>query len=345
VNSFPFDRPIYLYHSTSDDVFRNLAREEFLFDHLPEGSKALLLYVDSPAIVFGKHQNPWRECSLAVLRERGIPIARRISGGGTVYHDLGNLNFSFVLPKEGFNRHKNLTYVAAALGRLGVEAEINDRYDIYAGGKKVSGNAFCFRRERALHHGTLLVRSKLKDLRGALVGMKGIETFAVESRPAQVVNLADIEPRVTLDAIAEALVEEVVTGWSGTEDVHGSAVYRIGDEQPDNEEVLELDHRNRSAGWLFDRTPRFTIELDPPDGTFGRRDEVDNTHRRLRLTVDKGRIESVTTEATAPGPDDLSSILTTSLEGLHFDSETIAQALERNPKLTRLTSWFRELGL
>jgi len=170
---------LYIYESSSHDVYLNLAREEYLFDNLPKGSRSFLVYVDSPSIVFGKHQNPWRECSVAVLKEQGIPLARRISGGGTVYHDLGNLNFSFLLPKTGFDRRKNLALIVQSLGRLGIRAEISERHDIMVGNQKISGNAFCFRRERALHHGTLLIRSELDALHGSLAGTVGIETFAV----------------------------------------------------------------------------------------------------------------------------------------------------------------------
>ena len=204
---------VYLYRSTSSDVYLNLAREEYLLERLPETSHGLLLYVNSPSVVFGKHQNPWRECSVVALRDRGIPLARRISGGGTVYHDLGNLNFSFLLPKEGFDRRRNLETVVRALTSLGIEARISSRHDLTVDGGKISGNAFCFRRGRALHHGTLLIHSELGQLKGALKGSAGIETFAVESNPSPVVNLRRLQPALTVEGVGNEIMAEVAGSW------------------------------------------------------------------------------------------------------------------------------------
>ncbi|MBT3275115.1 MAG: lipoate--protein ligase family protein, partial [Spirochaetales bacterium] len=179
-----------VFLSNSNDPYRNLAMEEFLLDNFSGEAALLFLYTNASSVVIGKHQNPWLEISLKELDSRQIPLVRRISGGGTVYHDLGNLNFSFIGKKAGFDRKKNLELVARAVSMLGVAAVVTDNYDLYAAGKKISGNAFCFRRDKVLHHGTLLIDADLDGLRLLLnPPEQGISTHAVRSRPAETANL------------------------------------------------------------------------------------------------------------------------------------------------------------
>lgn len=327
VNELPNARGTYLCRSSSNDVYLNLAREEYLFDHLPDGSLALLLYVDSPSVVFGKHQNPWRECSIAALRERRIPLARRISGGGTVYHDLGNLNFSFILPKEGFDRRGNLAMVVRALQRLGVAARISERHDLLIGDRKISGNAFCFRRSKALHHGTLLVRSRLEELQDSLDGMPDIHTFAVESKRAPVMNISELDSRLEIPAVSAALGEEVQATWGGS-------IRRIEEEALEVPEVEALSERNRSVEWIFDRTPGFTVVLAVPAAPI----------LRLKLTVDRGRIVADTFPESEGFTARQLTRLSGLLSGLRFDSEAMAEALSRDGEFAHLAEWVRRQG-
>lgn len=341
MNSFTSGAGLYRYDSTSNDVYCNLAREEYLFDALPEGTRAIILYVDSGAVVYGKHQNPWRECSVRELQRRGIPLARRISGGGTVYHDLGNLNFSFLLPKEGFDRRANLALVVRALRRVGVQATISDRHDLLLGGRKISGNAFCFRRNRALHHGTLLVRSKLEALRGALVGLSGIESFAVRSNPSPVVNIGDLHPAAEIKTIAESIAEEFTAEWGGERAGAGAAgPHRIDEAELDDARVDELERRNRTVEWLLDRTPKFTLSLGVPRGLVSE-DKGAKEIVPLRLDVEKGRISADSSHVGDRGEESRIEEALRTIVGLRFDSCEIADALEAQPGLSALAGWFR----
>src|SRR6185369_6114963 len=124
-----------IYRLSSSSPWLNLAREETLLDTLPPESSALVLYVNSPCVVLGRHQNPLREAKLAELDRRGVPLVRRPSGGGTVWHDEGNLNWSLLLPKDGYDRAAVTAAVAAALAPLGLDLQTGEKGDLFLGEK------------------------------------------------------------------------------------------------------------------------------------------------------------------------------------------------------------------
>lgn len=245
----------------------NLALEEYLLETPPphlEGSPLLLLYQNSPAVVIGKNQNPWQEVPLPVLAGGNPPLYRRISGGGAVYHDLGNLNFAFIRPQEGFSKEGNLDLVRRALARLGLAAERTPRGDLLVDGWKVSGNALCYRRGRVLHHGTLLVDADLGALRRSLLpgtpqaeiseGLS-IDTKAVASVPMAVANLRDFLPPLEMAEVVEALAREAGGG-------NGKVPSRVFVPGPEIWE--DLENRRRRHGnpdWLFGMTPAFTCRF------------------------------------------------------------------------------------
>lgn len=254
------------YRFASHDPFANLAREELLFEGLEPGASALVLYVNRPSIVLGKHQNPLREVRLDEASRRGVPLVRRSSGGGTVWHDEGNLNWSWLGPKTDYDRGAVSRTVAEALGVCGVDLEVGEKGDLFWNEKKVSGAAYLFKRDRVLHHGTLLCRARLDDLRGVL-GPTGtlVEWVGVASRPMAVANLG-----IDVDAAAQALV----VGWGGP-------VVGEGRGNP----AFEAAVTDRAAAladpaWLWDQTPAFTWEGPTSLGSG-------------RFRVVSGRVESV----------------------------------------------------
>lgn len=193
------------------DASLNLALEEYCLLNLPIDETYLLFYVNAPSIIIGKHQNTLEEIDTDFVEERGIRVVRRISGGGAVYHDLGNLNFSFIRrydPKH-FNNYREFTGpVVAALGELGVQAELSGRNDILVDGRKVSGNAQAVRRDRMVSHGTLLFRSVLEDVVHALKPKPGkMVSKGIQSIRSRVVNIGDFLPRtVDMEAFRSALL-------------------------------------------------------------------------------------------------------------------------------------------
>ena len=180
------------------DPFFNLATEEYLLKNTRE--EYLILYIDKPSVIIGKHQVAHREADTEYITKNNIPVIRRISGGGTVYHDQGNLNFTFIINgKKGtqIDFRKYTLPVINFLSALGVEAKFEGKNDLKVNGLKISGNAEHIYHERVLHHGTLLFDSQLDVLKKSLREDKShYSTRAVSSNPSSVVNLKKVIPGI-----------------------------------------------------------------------------------------------------------------------------------------------------
>lgn len=252
------------------DIYRNLAVEEGLLNHATH-LPILFLYVNAPCVVIGKNQNPWRECRLSLMEQEGVALARRISGGGAVYHDEGNLNVSMILPRAEYRSTKPYELIFQALATFGIQGSKERRNSLTMDGEKFSGQAFCFRGGRVLHHGTLLVNSDLDRL-GRYLGAEvdGIQTKAVASIPAEVTNLSSFASGLNVRTLSTALIETFremygngrVEGWN--------------DGMVPEEEILPLVEKHSSTDWTLGRTPRFQVNLNGQ-----------------RLEVEKGRIANL----------------------------------------------------
>lgn len=200
--------------SPSTDPRWNLALEQYVFDALPRDKSYFMLWQNHNTIVVGKYQNTAAEINGKVVRDEGITVVRRLSGGGAVYHDLGNLNFTFITDapdaaKIDFRRFCEA--VVDALADLGVMAEINGRNDITIEGKKFSGNSQYLREGRVMHHGTLMFRSDLTVLSRALaVDREKLSAKGIPSVVSRVTNIGDhLPPEVTIDDLREALLRHI----------------------------------------------------------------------------------------------------------------------------------------
>ncbi|MAW40308.1 MAG: hypothetical protein CMF27_05225 [Kiritimatiellaceae bacterium] len=229
------------------DVFTHLAWEEYLMEEV--SGPVLMLWQSACAVVIGKNQNPWRECRLALMEEEGVPLARRCSGGGTVYHDEGNLNYCIVTDREAYREAQAFETVLDALSRVGADASLACKSNIRVSEGKVSGTAFAFRKGRVLHHGTLLLDSDLDRLERYLASECAvIETHAVASVPAKVANLG-----VSVEQMKEALRAAFQDHYEGViRDVVMPEAAQI---------QVRLD-KLRSDAWIWGTTPRFSIEVD-----------------------------------------------------------------------------------
>lgn len=200
-----------LLESSRTDPFWNLALEEYLFENPGKDRRCLFLWQNDRTIVVGKNQNTAAEINGDYVKERGIHVVRRLSGGGAVYHDLGNLNFTFM---EDAGDERKIDFgrfcrpVTEALRSFGVEAELSGRNDMTVGGKKFSGNAQYFRNGRVLHHGTILFASDLTVLEQALkVDREKIVSKGIASVTGRVTNLKELlPPGVTLDDLKQRLL-------------------------------------------------------------------------------------------------------------------------------------------
>ena len=201
-----------VYVAQSTDPFYNLAVENWLFRDMLNDTPILYLWQNDPCVVIGRAQNPWRECNINALNTVKVPVIRRQSGGGTVYHDLGNLNYTVIAPKTNYDKINNLNMIIEVLASIGVSAFPSDRNDIlveYQGDDyKISGSAFRETKDKAFHHGTLLINTQTQDLYQYLHHNidKSLSTKGVHSKRAQVINLSQIQANISPDKILQAFL-------------------------------------------------------------------------------------------------------------------------------------------
>jgi lipoate-protein ligase A len=247
-----------IVQSQSTDVYRNLALEEWLLDHAEGRGPVLFLCVNAPCVVIGKNQNPWRECRLSRMQQEGVLPARRISGGGGGVHDEGNLNAGVIVPRAEYHEDRQYEWILRTLRTFSIFAERLGKNALAVDGKKFSGQAFCFRRQHTLHHGTLLVNSDLDRLHRLLgAEVDGIETRAIASVPSAVMNLAEARPDLTTEALSGVLVETFKEMYGRRE----MPAHWTDEEVPDAELVPAVETLS-SDEWIYGRTPAFTVEME-----------------------------------------------------------------------------------
>jgi len=197
---------LYYYESHSLSPYYNLALEDILRSQLPPGGAVLYLWKNDHTVVIGKHQSAYHECDLEAIRADGVSLARRKTGGGAVFHDAGNLNFTFLNRREDYDLNRNFEILLEALKAVGVPAVLSGRNDLTAEGLKFSGNAFFKSAQVAYHHGTLMVEVSMEKLARYLrVSPLKLRSKAVASVRSRVVNLCQICPALTLEALTQSL--------------------------------------------------------------------------------------------------------------------------------------------
>ena len=233
----------YMILSTHDP-YLNLAIEEYVFENLQEN--IFILWQNEPCVVIGKNQNPYAEIDISVARDKNVKIVRRITGGGAVYHDLGNINYTFISSAcdDGIDFSRFTAPIISALATMGISASLGGRNDIEVDGKKISGNAQCRKGNRVLHHGTLLFDSDLEFLSGILlVDPEKIQAKAIKSTRARVCNINELLPtKIDVVKFMRLISEHVIRELSAepmTLDI--------------NQKIKELEARNRSEEWIFPR--------------------------------------------------------------------------------------------
>lgn len=310
---------IFVDNLNQHDPTINLALEEYVLRSAQTDEDMLLFYINGPSIIIGRHQNTIEEINTSYVTQHGIHVVRRLSGGGAVYHDLGNLNFSFITGSqpENFTNFKKFTEpVIQGLLKLGVRAELSGRNDILADGRKVSGNAQYISKGRMASHGTLLFNTDLSQVAEAL-NVRGdkITSKGIKSVRSRVANISEfLSQPMDIDAFKRYLLVHLFDGLAepptlplGEDD--WAAVRRLADE------------RYRSWDWNYGRSPDFNVQ---------KRQRFASGEIDARLDVQKGVIRSVRFFGdyfAEVEPEGLEQILV----GVRYQPEEIQRALQDIP--------------
>jgi len=273
--------------------YENLAMEAYLLESVPEGCCILYLWQNKKTVVIGKNQNCWKECNVSNLENDGGYLVRRLSGGGAVFHDLGNLNFTFLICKEDYDVDRQLDVILRAVNLLGIHAEKSGRNDITVDGRKFSGNAFYSNGGHCYHHGTLLVNVDMEKMSCYLnVSQDKLESKGVESVKSRVTNLIDLCPAVT----PELMKEKLLLAFA---EVYGIAPKKLDGKSLDKKRISELTQTFSSWDWIFGKKIAFTFDAE-------RRFPWGNI--QMQLQVDRGMIEQSAVYSDAMNEDLISKI-------------------------------------
>ncbi len=294
----------------------NLALEEYALKHINTGEDFLLFYINEPSIIIGKNQNTVEEINGAYVKEHGIHVVRRLSGGGAVYHDLGNLNFSFITKDDGqsFHNFRKFTEpVVQALHSLGVDAQLTGRNDIQVGERKISGNAQFVTKGRMFSHGTLMLASEIENVVSALnVNQDKIKSKGVKSIRSRVANISEFlaEP-ITMDEFKRKLLVSIFGG-------EGIPEYQLS--EAEWAAVRQLaDERYRSWDWNYGKSPAFNIRKT------GRLEGIGTFD--LRLDVAGGVIAGAVIYGDFFGAEDAAEFAA-KLQGVRYEESAVEKLLE-----------------
>ncbi|MFC4388692.1 lipoate--protein ligase [Gracilibacillus marinus] len=300
------------------DPHINLAIEEYVLKQFGEKDSYLLFYINEPSIIIGKNQNTIEEINTNYVDENGIHVVRRLSGGGAVYHDQGNLNFSFITKDDGNSFHNFAKFtepVVEALRELGVPAELKGRNDLVADGKKISGNAQFTTKGRMFSHGTLMYDSEIEHVVKSLkVKTEKIESKGIKSIRSRVTNISEfMEEKLSMEAF-KAHILKYIFNVDNLEDV---PEYVLTEEDWANIHQLSKE-RYQQWDWNYGKSPKFNIQHSHkfPAGL------VD-----VRFDVHKGIIENCNIYGDFFGVGDVSE-LADAFIGVRYDRQAIEEALQ-----------------
>lgn len=303
---------LYYHIGTSGDPYYNLALEQFLMETVPEDCCILYLWQNRKTVVIGRNQNPWKECRTTELAKDGGHLARRLSGGGAVYHDLGNLNFTFLVSKKNYDLDRQMQVILGGCRGVGIEAELTGRNDVTVEGRKISGNAYYDSKGKAYHHGTLLIDVNPQDLARYLTPSKAkLQSKGVDSVRSRVLNLREKLPELTIAGMQEQLI-------AAFSRVYGLPVSRLPEDYIDGAAVEALRARNASWEWNYGRMCRtaFRCEEKFSWGSF-----------ELQLEVDNGLVREALVHTDAMDWT-LAEPLRLSLLGCRFRTEALVAAVQ-----------------
>jgi lipoate-protein ligase A len=311
-----------IVESKSHDPWHNLALEEYIMHNMPDNNSiALYLWQNQNTVVIGRNQNAWAECKTGLLEEEGGRLARRTTGGGAVFHDLGNLNFSIVLPENIFDLENSFEVVLSAVRETGINAERSGRNDILFQGAKFSGNAFRKDKGFGLHHGTLLVNSEYERVaRYLTVSPSKLAAKGIQSVRSRIVNLQSINPNVSTSVLKAAMETAFINHFCGLSEAssNGMQIIRLTDQDYVKDDSFnQIEKKFASWEWRYGQSIKFDAEIEQ---------RFDWGMVKLGLVVKQGIIESAELYSDALDSDLISS-LPECMVGVRFISADLAAAL------------------
>ncbi|GAA5521377.1 lipoate--protein ligase [Aliifodinibius salicampi] len=307
---------IFIHNEHNTDPHLNLALEEYALRNFDHDYDYLLFYINSPSIIIGRNQNTLEEINHEYVEDNEINVVRRISGGGAVYHDTGNLNFSFITnyDKKNLNNFRKFTSpIIRVLQSLGVNAELQGRNDIVANDRKISGNAQYSTVKRMFSHGTLLFDTDLAEVSKALdVKMNKIESKGHKSVRSRVANISEfLTEEMNIHTFREKLLEGLY------KDREKFETYHLTNSEWDA--VYELKEKKYSQwDWNFGKSPKFNIQRE-------RRFDIGEID--LRLDVAKGYIKNLKIYGDFFGNKPIKQ-LEDHLQGARYHRQDLSQRLK-----------------
>lgn len=327
--------------SDSYDPWFNLAVEETIFRQMPTTQRVLFLWRNADTVVIGRAQNPWKECNTARMEQDNVRLARRSSGGGAVFHDLGNTCFTFMAGKPEYNKSVSTALVLSALHDLGIHAVASGRNDLEVetaeGMRKISGSAYKETPDRGFHHGTLLLNADLTRLANYLnPDPKKLQAKGITSVRARVANLNDISSGVTHQQICDSIISAFFTYYGEQVEAEHISPQAL----PDLPGFMETFARQSSWEWNFGQAPAFSHLLDNRFSWGG---------IELHFDVEKGHITrtQLFTDSLNPAPLEA---LAERLQGALYRSDIlqqeceslIAEFPEQETELREMAGWIAE---
>ncbi len=304
-----------IYTLISDDFnpYKNLALEEYLLYNLQDDEVIMYLWQNKNTVVIGKNQNCRAQCKLEALQNDGGFVARRPSGGGAVFHDLGNLNFTFLAKSSQYDVDKQLEVILRAVKSLGLDATKSGRNDITINDRKFSGNAFFKAGDNKFHHGTLLINADMSRLANYLnVSTKKLESHGVKSVKSRVVNLSELNDNITVNSIKEALIKSF-------EEVYALKSTTLPSERIDNANLNERYKKFSSKDWLYERERKYNYILS---------EKFSWGECELCMVIEKAMIQDLSFFTDALD-EKIADIIKSLLIGKEFNKSNIISCLER----------------
>lgn len=304
-------KQLQICESSGYDPYFNIALEKFLLETVPERTCILYLWQNKNTVVIGRNQNAWAECRTTLLEQEGGKLARRLSGGGAVFHDLGNLNFTFIMHDSDYDLDRQFDVILTACRNLGIRAEKSGRNDLLAEGSKFSGNAFYHSQGRAYHHGTLLVDADMDKLSRYLTPSKAkLEAKGVNSVRSRVTNLKQLCPGLSCELLKQHMKQAFTQ-------VYGLEAVPVTLSGEDLSAIKESAQALGSWQWCYGPKLPFSFACEDRFAWGG---------IRLQLQVESGHVQRADVYSDAMDWS-LGSTVAQSLTGCRFTLDELCRAV------------------